>query len=235
MMSFALGYAGTITLAIVVLRGIWTGLWKTYPLFYAQIACSLTATLLGIWIWWRHPAAYGWWYWDAQFATMVAACANLVEVIQHGLAKCNGAERFAGAIRYALCAAVIGFSFAYVRHLKEWRRVLPFVSLERDFRAVQALLLVALVGGIFYFGVPLGRNVKGILVGYGIYVGASLVTLAVESRFPAPFLGVWNQMQPLAYNLTLVVYLISLWRYSPAPSPEPASRVVGARQESFVS
>jgi len=234
-MSFALGYVGTVTLALVAIRGIWTGLWKTYPLFYAQIACSLIATVFDIWVWWRHPAAYRWWYWDAQFATMVAACANLVEVIRHGLAKCPAARRFAKSVRYVLYAAVVGFSFAYITHLNDWRRVLTFVSLERDFRAIQALLVVALVGGIFYFGVPLGRNVKGILVGYGIYVGASLVTLAIESRFPAAFLGVWNQMQPLAYNLTLLIYLISLWRYSPVPSPELGPRVRTARQESFVS
>jgi hypothetical protein len=86
------------------------------------------------------------------------------------------------------------------------------------------------VGGIFYFGVPLGRNVKGILVGYGIYVGASLVTLAVESHFPAHFLGIWNQMQPLAYNFTLLVYLISLWHYSPAPSPQ-LNALAGRRSE----
>jgi hypothetical protein len=235
MMSFALGYGGTITLALVILRGIWTGLWKTYPLFYAQMACSLIATLSDIWIWWRHPAAYGWWYWDAQFTTMVAACANLVEVIRHGLAKCQGAMRFAEGIRYALYAAVAGFAFAYIEQLNEWRSVLRFVALERDFRAVQALLVMALVGGIFYFGVPLGRNVKGILVGYGIYVGASLVTLAVESHFPAHFLGIWNQMQPLAYNFTLLVYLISLWHYSPAPSPQ-LNALAGRRSEqSFVS
>lgn len=49
---------------------------------------------------------------------------------------------------------------------------------------------------VFYFGLPLGKNLNGMLVEYGIFIASDLVMLALESRFPVSFAVAGNFVQP---------------------------------------
>jgi len=45
------------------------------------------------------------------------------------------------------------------------------VAVEKDFLTVQAVFFLGILGVIFYYGLPLGRNIKGIILGYGLCWG----------------------------------------------------------------
>jgi len=48
------------------------------------------------------------------------------------------------------------------------------INIERAFRQVQSVFLLLTGGLIFYRGLAMGKNAKGMFLGYGVYVAASL-------------------------------------------------------------
>jgi hypothetical protein len=67
----------------------------------------------------------------------------------------------------------------------EWSQAGTDVELERDLRTVQAMFLFGLLGVISYCGIAIGKNMKGMILAYGLYIATSLVSLAVRSYAPS--------------------------------------------------
>src|SRR5260370_14763009 len=65
-----------------------------------------------------------------------------------------------------------------------WSPATTLAELERDLRAIQALLLFVIVALLAYYRVPVGRNLKGISFGYGFDLCTSVMSFAFLS-FPA--------------------------------------------------
>ncbi len=144
---------------------------------------------------------------------MFVACGNIVEVLRLGFARVSGARRFARVIGLALLLTVASFALSYVLGPKGWHAEYHLIAFERDFRLTQAVFLLLLLAAIFYFAIPLGRNLRGIFLGYGLYIGSSLISLALESHFPHSFAPAWVLIQPLSYVVSLAIYLYSLWSF----------------------
>jgi hypothetical protein len=60
---------------------------------------------------------------------------------------------------------------------------------------------------------------KGMYIGYGIYVGTSLITLALRAYLGAHIDPTWYMVQPLSYDAGLMVWAVGLWSYSPPRIP----------------
>ena len=80
---------------------------------------------------------------------------------------------------------------------------------------------------VFYFGLPLGKNLNGMLVEYGIFIASDLVMLALESRFPVSFAVAGNFVQPFFYCGSLTAYMYAMWTYEPASAPQFLSSGAG--------
>jgi hypothetical protein len=93
------------------------------------------------------------------------------------------------------------------------------VGLERDFRTIQALLLLTIFGAVFYFRISMGKNLRAMFLGYGIYVAVSLVILAFQAYQGDRFNTKWFVLQPLAYDMGLIVWAVGLWSYFPPGIP----------------
>jgi len=76
-----------------------------------------------------------------------------------------------------------------------------------------------------YYAIPIGRNVKGIFAGYGLFMGTSVLMLTVRASVGDAFQAYWMFLQPLCYTAVLGVWCRSLWRYEPIPSKELQSRI----------
>ena len=91
---------------------------------------------------------------------------------------------------------------------------------ERDLRIVQVALLIGLVALFAYYAIPLGRNLKGIIYGYGLFVVTSVVNLTLRD-YLGDSLQHWAQyIQTVCYLLVLWVWCRTLWAYAPVPEPE---------------
>jgi hypothetical protein len=95
-----------------------------------------------------------------------------------------------------------------------------FSSLERDFRAVQALTLCGVLIVVSYYRIDLGRNLLGITVGLGLYVGSTIVSHELRDYLGPAFNTGWNAIQPYTYLVSLLVWTFTLWSYAPAAVPE---------------
>jgi len=58
---------------------------------------------------------------------------------------------------------------------------------ERDLRIVQVTLLIGLVALFAYYAVPLGRNLKGIIYGYGLFIATNVLHLTLRDSLGDSF------------------------------------------------
>jgi len=128
-----------------------------------------------------------------------------------------------GEVRQGDRALIFGavFCFAIV-----YRLIVPspgrtLFELERNVRTVQAVLLFGILVVVSYYNVPLGKNIKGIVAGYGLYIVTSLSTLAIRAYAGPGFNNAWNVIQPVSFDVSLAIWLIALWSYQPNPAPGP--------------
>jgi hypothetical protein len=214
--------SGLLLELLLLGRGWQARLIRRYYFFYAYIGSVIffTVAMIAVKVNWTAPTVYQRWYWPLQLATLVTGYGILLEILNHVLAPYPGAERFARFAGVGAFGAV--FCFALLAPL-----VAPFwspgtvIEFERDLRSVQAIFLCGLLGIIFFYGIGIGRNMKGMIMGYGLYIFTSLVSLAIRSYAGMPFNSIWMRVQPLSFDVCLITWLIALWSYCPNPIPDP--------------
>lgn len=226
MLSTRIIFAASMTAMVLVLaRGARSGTLKKYPFFYFQLGFAFVAGMLAWGVDSLDRKLYSEWYWISEFTTMILACGNIIEILRNAFTHCREARRFAILTIGILIVSAGIFTVEFVSGPHNWTDPMYFVMIERDFRGGQAFLLTTLLAAVFYLGIQLGRNLTGIFLGYGLYIGTALVTLAIESRFPHSFVRAWYLWQSVAYGVSLLVYLVSLWHYEPSPRVKDVSQV----------
>lgn len=214
--------AGIILEFLILVRALQKRLLGRYPYFYSYAVSVLLGTLLLSTVRVTYPRLYPTCYWSVQFVTLLFGYGILLEIIQHALSSYPGAERFARLTGVALLAGILCFALVYSRLAPGSAPGNIVVEFERDLRTVQTLLLFSLLGVISYYGIPIGQNMKGMILGYGLYVGTSLVSLAVRAYAETWLALVWVFAQPISFALSLSIWLVALWSYAPNPAPRPA-------------
>jgi hypothetical protein len=213
---------------VILLRAVGTKTLTKFPYFYAYLFCVFcVSTWLSV-PYLASSAAYYKWYWPTQFATLVAGCGVILDIVRHMFACYPGAARVA---RLA-CLGIFGATFCYVGlrvtlRPEIVRPVTVTVELERDLRVIQVLLLATVLAIVSYYGIEIGRNVKGLVVGFGTYVSTSLIALALRAFLGARFNAGWELLQSGAYLFALSVWMVALWSYVPQPVPANLMRIQG--------
>ena len=210
---------------MLILRAIQGRFLGRYFLFYSYLGSVLlrSLTLVPIYQWW--PRAYGRAYWYSQFFVVLLGCGVVWEIYRSALARFPGAARMAQNVLPFLF--VFSFSRVFVKawNSPNWIPGLTPLETERDFRIVQAALLAGLVALLAAYSVPIGRNLKGMILGYGFFLGTSVVHLTVRDYLGVTFQHAWAYIQPIAYLVVLAIWLVALWFYSPAPELHGESRL----------
>jgi hypothetical protein len=94
------------------------------------------------------------------------------------------------------------------------------VRLERNLQSVQAVLLILFVMLVWYYAIPLGRNVQGLVQGYGLFVGTRLITLTLRAFLGTPFYSWWYYSEPICVLATLLIWSLAFRSYHPNPVPD---------------
>jgi len=223
MLSLLLWLAGLLLEFTLLVRSVQTKTFTKYIYFYAYISCIFIVSA-GLYIGRSQLGFYEAWYWPTQFATLAMGCGVVLEIVRQALASYPGAERMA---RRASCAVFI-VTFCLVEwsvaSRAVWSTSAATVDLERDLRVIEALVLATILAIVFYYRVELGKNVTGMIVGFGAYVGVSLTTLALRAFLGPRFDGIWSDLQSASYFFALIVWTVALWSYSPNPKPPANGR-----------
>jgi hypothetical protein len=223
MLSLLLWLAGLVLEFALLVRSVQIKTFTKYIYFYAYIFCVF-AVSTGLYIGRSRPEFYDAWYWPTQFATLVIGFGVVLEVVRQALDAYPGAKRFAWRASCAVFAVTFCYVEWHIARRTEWTTAAATVELERDLRVIEALVLATVLAIVFYYRIELGRNVTGMIVGFGGYVGVSLTTLALRSYVGPRFNGVWSDLQTTSYLFALIVWTVALWTYSPNPQPPADGR-----------
>lgn len=220
MLSLAIWWFSFFLELAILFRSIQRKVFHIYPFFSVYIASVLASSSALYLVYILVPNSYTKWYWIIEIPILILGCGIILEILQHVLAPYPGAEKFArfGGLAVFGCAFV--FAIAYPRLSQGASLAGSIEALERDLRAIQAIFLVGIVGIISYYGIPLGKNLKGMICGYALFIGTSLINLSLRSYAGFPIHTIWSAVQPFSYDVSLLVWLAAMWSYYPNPAPQ---------------
>lgn len=201
-------------------RGLQAKILATYRFFYVYLFSTFVADLIAFILWRLNQASYQSSYWILQFITLLIGCGIILEIFRHVLSPYRGAEKFAMALGLFTFGAIFCFAIAYRLVVSSTDRA--FFELERNVRTVQALFLSGILGVVSYYRIPIGKNLRGMISGYGLYIVTSLLTLAVRAYAGPKFNSSWSVIQPLSFDVSLGIWLVALWSSHLNPAPDPA-------------
>lgn len=218
----AIWYGCILLETLIVFRGARQKLVFKYPIFYGYVLSVVLVELLRFCAFHWYPTAYAEVYWNSQFLSLLVGCGVVFEVYRVGLRDFPGTARMARNLLFVVFAMVFAKAIVTSADGTSWWAALTAMKLERDLRIVQTSALAVLAVAFLSYAIPLSRNLKGILLGYGIFLGTSVVQLTVMVRAGEIFRGPWDYLRSIAYFSVLVIWVRMLWSYREAPKPARA-------------
>ncbi len=220
-----LWWIGNAIEALILARSIKGKLYEKYPAFYFYLSTVLLIELLRFAVYTFQPNLHRVLYWYTEYLVAIIGYGVILETYKHALKSSHGAARIARLFLLGVLATVILKVAANALANPVWSPATTLAELERDLRAIQALLLLVIVALLAYYRVPVGRNLKGIAFGYGLYVCASVMSLAFGSLPAFALRPEWRYVQRIAYLAALFIWGCTLWSYQPIPHPEIESEI----------
>jgi hypothetical protein len=161
-------------------------------------------------------------YWITQFLAVVVGCLVVFDIFQMVLAEYPGTARLARNVLLFVFAMAVAKAlvniFSGASLFGETK-----IDLERNLRLVQIAAIFGIAVLSLFYAIPFGKNARGIVVGYGLFLSTSVVQLTWVSHFGERFNRIWLYTQPTIYLVVLLVWIASLWSYEPVPAADPHS------------
>lgn len=225
MLGQIIWWSGITIETVILARALFGKLLKQYPAFYAYLLFVWMQSLLRFSVYHARPQFYPRVFWITEWLGVLVGCAVVFDIYRVGL------RAYPGTARLARNLLAFVFLLAFVKATVEtgnnplWWSTASTLDLELALRVVQVLALVALVALFRFYAIPFGRNLQGILLGYGLFLGESVVWLSFAPRSSESFRAFWSHIQASSYFIVLLVWALHLWSYVPNPEPKVAVRL----------
>ena len=198
---------------LLIARSLRGDYFKRYPIFYSYISFVLLQSVARFTVYHLKPDWYASVYWFTEFVAIIAGCSVVFEFCRLGLKSYPGVAKMA---RVGLIAAFL-FTFSKVlftaaQGTDGWTPALTFL-LERDIRFVQIAATAILVAIVLLYRIPVSRNLKGIVLGYGFYLGTVVTNLTFLGVFGERVQSAASRIQASSYMVTLLIWTVALWSY----------------------
>ena len=225
MLGQVIWWSGIALEALLLVRGFRGQLLSRYPAFFSYILFVWLQSLLRFSVYHLRPQLYSSVYWITEWLAILLGCGVVFEIYRVGLAAYRGTARMARNL--LAFAFVLAFTKAIVETWKDphWWLIATTMDLERPLRMAQALAIVALVVLFLFYSIPFGRNLRGVLLGYGLFIGESIIWLTFRSSGGEKFRQFWSHVHPACYFVVLGIWSVHLWSYVPNPEPTRAVRL----------
>jgi hypothetical protein len=207
------GWLTVSLLVLLLIRAVIGGTLKVYPYFYSYASLVLVRTAVGISVKWS-AGAYRTFYWAGEWMSLLLGLGVTWEIYRKVLARYPGVRRLAFML-LSLIFVLVGL----VSAAGQGEGPFSVLALERDVRTVQAIVLLILFALVAYYAVPLGKNARGIAIGYIFGVAISVFNLGLANFAGAGYYWLWNRSRALQFTLTLLIWCATLWKYQPEPVP----------------
>jgi hypothetical protein len=91
-----------------------------------------------------------------------------------------------------------------------------WAALERSSNFTQAMMTLGVLLAARYYGIALGRQLRGIAVAFGAWASISTANNAMIDLFHS-FLPYWQILRPLSFVALIGTWSWVLWKLSPEP------------------
>jgi hypothetical protein len=146
----------------------------------------------------------------------------ILEILRHALARYPVVARFGSRILWTSFFAVLTYIACKSLTVTNWSAAATGAELERDLRTVQAFALAGVLILISHYHIEIGRNLKGIIAGYGVFIALSVMNLAVQAYAGPSIQGLLRGFQSYSFFMSQFIWIAALWSYQPAPASPPA-------------
>ena len=223
MFSLAIWFLTLAVEAALLVRAVTAGFLRKYILFYSYLSWVLALSSVRLIIYLAQPASYRVFYWYTQPLSVLVGCALIWEIYRQALGRYPGAGRMARNLLLCFVLMVLSKILVNAWNGSVWWQAETTAELERNMRTVQGILLIALILVLAHYGIPLGRNLKGMILGYGLFISTSVIDLTLRLLLGDSFQKSWQYLQPIFYLVVLTVWGFTLWSYQtvPLPATEP--------------
>lgn len=219
MLTQVLWWSCIACVSLLLIQGVKGRFFSKYLVFYLYLCHVLLTELLRFYLYTNHRNAYRTFYWYTEFVSLAAGCFVLWEVYGQTFAAYPGTLRMARWLLLSIFILVLAKGLINSLSGPVWGPAETVLDLERNFRTVQAVMLAVIVGVLKYYMIPIGRNLRGIVLGYGVFVGTLVINNTLWSQFGDRF-QLWLQYsESAAYLVTLLIWCAALWSYHPNPAP----------------
>jgi hypothetical protein len=211
--------------ALLLVRGV-RGRWASgYRVFYAYVLFVLLQSLLRFYIYHSVFPLYGYVYWCTEFLAVLIGCGVTFEIYRVGLRAYPGTARMARNLLCIIFVLAATKAFVEASNDPRWWPIATSTDLELALRIVQTGSIGALVLLFLIYKVPYGKNLRGIVLGYGLFLALSVIQFASISVQGGRYYTFWSHAQSFAYLLVLGIWAGHLWSYQREPEPEATVRL----------
>jgi hypothetical protein len=221
---FALSIAGPALEGLVVWRLLKSRAARRYPYFTTYVIADAISNALLIAAAALREPWFGPAYWVAEAVSVLAGFMILWEVVRGLFPSESALRRVAQSILlgigiFAIPAIwVLGWSQANLIRFP-YRYLSPIFV--QYLCLAQAVLLLGTAAVAAYYKLPLGRNLRGLVFGFGFYLSLCAMNFA-SLQIIRGFLPYWQLVSPVLYIGLLVFWLWAFWDYSPARATDRA-------------
>ena len=227
MLTQTLWWFGIGLIVCILARAIKGGFFKKYLVFYVYLSYVLSLTLFKfyLYVFRFRPGSYRTFYWYTEFLSVAIGYCVIWEVYGHALSAYPGTLRMARRLVIAIFVMVAARAFANSLAGPIWGSAETVLDLERNLRTVQAVLLLVIVAVVTYYMIPIGQNLRGIILGYGFFIGTLVINNTLWSTLGDTYQKWLQYSQTITWLITSLIWSAMLWSYHPNPTPESAIEI----------
>jgi hypothetical protein len=221
MLNVMIWSVGIFLEILLLVRGFQEKLYRQFPIFYLYLLFVMLNDVVSMGVYRWVPNYYLQVYWVTQFLSLAIGSGIIFEIYRVALRSFPGAARMT---RYVLLI-VFGAIFAKALTIPSggvftWLAAAS-IMLERNLRIVQALAIVTLGLLFLWYAIPFGKNLKGILFGYSLFIGLSIVQFTLWRYSLEQIKPFWSYAQPVCYLLVMGIWVRTLWFADSLPEVNP--------------
>jgi hypothetical protein len=213
-------YSGAALEALLVWRLVKGGIWRHYPCFSFFVGYVVSQHIALFAVFCLVPREYPAWYWGSGAVHMCLRFLLVWEVFRQTFPKASPLQRMVSRQAILGTIALISISTGMLWAIETYGKSQSwYLAMERSFGFVQAVLILAILTLARYYHSPVGRNIWGIAVAFGMYsslttAASALFDLMHSSFFPYPY---WHFLSPFSFVAMLGMWTWAVWTYAPNP------------------
>jgi hypothetical protein len=213
--SLAIALSGYILGGLLLLRAARGEFLSRFVLFYSYVAYVLCGSAMANVVSWLRPEYYASTFWYYFLVALLAEFAVVVAISDHLFEPYPAIRQLGRFLAVFICSALFLF-YVFPSFTGARSSSLALFDFVKRTTLTKALVILAILAAARYYRLPFGKNVSGMMAGFGIYLGVNIANFSLAEVYGRAIYGrTFSVVGPLSSTLCLLVWTVSLWRYEP--------------------